>query len=299
MHHTPVLHNEVIKLLNPQKGETVLDSTLGLGGHAESFLEAIGESGKLIGIEADKENLKAAQEKLKPFAKQIDLRHANFGDIAALNLPKVDILFADLGLSSPHVDDTGRGFTFRENAPLDMRFDRTKGITAAGLIKSLSEEDLADILWRYGELRSSRRIAREIQEKESVDTTFDIKECVEKAVGYKSKGMLPQVFQALRIAVNDELNVLNVLLQEGVMLLKSGGRMGVISYHSLEDRMVKQAFRSFAEPKIDKVTGQIIEEADFEVFTKKPVIPSDEEVAKNPRARSAKLRIIERMNNEK
>ncbi|MBU0458676.1 16S rRNA (cytosine(1402)-N(4))-methyltransferase RsmH [Patescibacteria group bacterium] len=295
MQHLSVLHNEVLALLDPKAGESVLDVTLGLGGHSKSFLEKIGDSGHLTGIEADENNLKLAQERLKAFENQTELVHANFREIELMNLPIVDIIFADLGLSSPHLDDPDRGFTFRENAPLDMRFDRSNGITAAQLIKSLKEEELANIFWKFGELRTSRRLARAIKEKEQVKTTLDLKECIEKSAGYKARDILPQVFQSLRIAVNDELGSLEVLLNIGPKLLKKGGRMGIISFHSLEDRMVKKAFRELSQPMIDDVTGAVTEEAPFEVITKRPVFPSEEEVEGNSRARSAKLRVIRRV----
>ncbi|MBU0766500.1 16S rRNA (cytosine(1402)-N(4))-methyltransferase RsmH [Patescibacteria group bacterium] len=292
MQHTPVLHNEVINLLDPQEGEIVLDVTLGLGGHSSLFLEKIGSSGKLLAIEADQVNLDIAKENLSDYSGQIDLRHNNFCNIAQMEFPQVDILFADLGLSSPHLDDPQRGFSFREDAPLDMRFDRTTGMPASQLIASLDEQGLAQIFWTYGELKSGRKLARTIKESESVKTTFDLKECTEKAVGFHAKTMLPQVFQALRIAVNDEMGSLEILLREGPKLLKSGGRMGVITFHSLEDRMVKQEFKVLATPEKDPITGADIHEALFEILTKKPIVPSEEEIAENPRARSAKLRIL-------
>lgn len=289
MQHTPVLLKEVIELLDPKKGETVLDVTLGLGGHAFEFLK---KTDNLIGLDADKDNLDEAEKKLKEAGGSCELHHTNFSQLKELNLPEVDIVFADLGLSSPHIDGADRGFTFREDAPLDMRYDKSSGITAAELISSLKEEELADVLWKYGELRTSRRIAKIIKESDNIDTTFKLKDCVEKSAGYKAKQIIPQVFQAIRIAVNDELGSLETLLNEIPNLLKPGGRIGIISYHSLEDRMVKQAFRKLSEPEIDQVTGQIVEEAPFKVMTKKPVVPSEEEVQENPRARSAKLRIL-------
>ncbi|MCF7844473.1 MAG: 16S rRNA (cytosine(1402)-N(4))-methyltransferase RsmH [Kiritimatiellales bacterium] len=292
MQHIPVLHSEVITLLDPQEGEVLLDVTLGLGGHSALFLNKIGKSGKLYAIEADQENLNIAESNLNEFRDQIDLRCDNFCNIAQMNFPPADIVFADLGLSSPHLDDPQRGFSFREDAPLDMRFDRTNGIPASQLIAQLDEQGLAEIFWTYGELKSGRKIAKAIKASEKIRTTFELKECIEKAIGFHAKDMLPQVFQALRIAVNDEMGSLEILLREGPKLLKPGGRMGVISFHSLEDRMVKQVFKTLATPKIDPVTGAISKEAEFEVVTKKPVGPSDEEVVQNPRARSAKLRVL-------
>ena len=292
MHHTPVLQSAVLDLLQPQEGEVVLDVTLGLGGHAKSFLEAIGPSGKLIGIETDEVNMQQAKENLSEYGEQVTFISGNFFDLTSFDIPKADILFADLGISSPHIDDPERGFTFRVNAPLDMRFDRTSGMPASQLIASLDEQGLARIFWTYGELKSGRKLARTLKEAESVKTTFELKECVEKAVGFRVKTMLPQVFQALRIAVNDEMGSLEVLLREGPRFLNGGGRMGVISFHSLEDRMVKQAFRNLSTPEKDPVTGAISNEAPFEVITRKPVVPSEEEIEENPRARSAKLRAI-------
>ncbi|HCI03778.1 MAG: 16S rRNA (cytosine(1402)-N(4))-methyltransferase RsmH [Candidatus Peribacteraceae bacterium] len=295
MQHIPVLLKEVIELLNPKDGQVVLDVTIGLGGHAKAFLVRIGSRGKLIGLDADQNNLSLANEALAEFGSAVELHLTNFSQINELNIPKVDIVFADLGLSSPHIDDPNRGFTFREDASLDMRYDQSSGITASELISSLKEDALANVLWKYGELRTSRRIAKIIKESDKVDTTFKLKECIEKSAGYKAKHIIPQVFQALRIAVNDELGSLEILLSQVPDLIKPGGRIGIISYHSLEDRMVKQAFRKLSEPEIDPVTGQIVKAAPFEIVTKKPIVPSESEIEANPRARSAKLRIISRL----
>ena len=289
MQHIPVLLKEVIELLDPKKGETVFDVTLGLGGHASEFVK---RAGKLIGLDTDEDNLREAEKVLEGIGGKYELHHANFSQIRDLSVPKVDIVFADLGLSSPHIDEADRGFTFWEDAPLDMRYDRSSGITATELINSLKEEELADVLWKFGELRTSRRIAKIIKESDSVDTTSKLKECVEKSAGHKAKHIIPQVFQALRIAVNDELGSLEVLLDSIPEIIKSRGRVGIISYHSLEDRMVKQAFRKLSEPEIDQVTGQVVKEAPFKVMTKKPVVPSESEIEENPRARSAKFRVI-------
>jgi len=286
MSHTPVLLREVIDLLDPKPGEVIIDATVGLGGHAHMFAEKVCSEGRVIGLEADEDNLKIAQNNLEKFDDCIELRHVNFRDIASLNLAEVDIVFADLGLSSPHLDDPSRGFTFREDAPLDMRYDRSEGITAVEMIESLKEEELADVFWKFGEIKSSRKLSRIIKGLGDIDTTFKLKECI------KNKNILPQAFQALRIAVNNELGSLEVLLKEAPLMLRQGGRMGVISYHSLEDRMVKQAFRRLAEPETDPVTGQIVKEAVFKVLTKRPVVPSEEEVRTNSRSRSAKFRVI-------
>ena len=290
--HTPVLHTAVLTLLAPKRGETVLDVTLGLGGHAKSFLDSIGPSGHFLALDADSENLAEARRMLARGASQTDLRHGNFRDLKSFGFPPVDILFADLGLSSPHIDDPARGFSFRNDAPLDLRFDRTTGMTAARLIAISTEHELTEILRQYGEVAGARLLARAMKESE-IRTTTQLKECVERVRGYRAPAELPRIFQALRIAVNDELGALKVLLLEGPKLLKGGGRMGVISYHSLEDRLVKDAFRTLATPQKDAMTGAVRAEAPFILMTKKPVCPEASEISANVRARSAKFRVIQ------
>lgn len=301
--HMPVLHiagssdSPVLRILRPKPGETVCDATLGLGGHAADFLRAIGPRGKLYGIDADAENLEAARRNLSAFASQITLHHANFRDIAELNLPPLDILFADLGLSSPHLDDASRGFAHRASGPLDLRYDRTKGRSAAELLERSSAEDIGKILRDYGEVRGSRKLASIIRKRAdagAMQTTADLKAAAEEAFRWRAPKLFGQVFQALRIAVNDELGALEKLLREGIRLLAPGGRMGIIAYHSLEDRMVKQKFRELTTPKKDPHTGAIATPASFSLLMKKPLKPSDEEIAANPRARSAVFRAIQR-----
>jgi len=292
--HVPVLQKEVLSVLAPQEGETVLDVTLGLGGHAMAFLELLGKEGRLIGIDADEENLALGGERLASWSDQTQLLHGNFANLPDLDLPQVDILFADLGLSSPHVDDPQRGFTFRVDAPLDMRYDRSQGATAADLLASSSQQEIADVLFQFGEVKQSRKIALSIH-KAPPKTTEELKHCIEDVCGRFAASILPQVFQALRIAVNDEMGALDALLTHGPMLLKPGGRMGVISYHSLEDRMVKQVFRILSTPEKDPQTGADSAPAAFELLTRKPTMPSDEEQAENPRSRSAKFRAIRRI----
>lgn len=291
--HTPVLLDEVVTLIDPKEGETVLDATLGLGGHAETLLKKIGARGALIGLDADAKNLAQAQVRLSVLPGRKEFRHANFRDLAQLDLPKVDILFADLGLSSPHVDEPGRGFTFREDAPLDLRFDRSQGLSAVLWLQRISLDDLTRALREFGELKDARRLARKLKEGE-MNTTFSIVRAVEAVFGWKAPSVMAQVFQALRIAVNDELGALDALLSSGPTLLKSGGRMGVISYHSLEDRRVKQAFRVLTTAPKHADTGQDLHPADYSPLTRKAVVPADEEQHRNPRSRSAKLRVIMR-----
>ncbi|MDO8468397.1 MAG: 16S rRNA (cytosine(1402)-N(4))-methyltransferase RsmH [Candidatus Peribacter sp.] len=293
--HSPVLLDEVVTLLDSKEGETVLDVTLGLGGHAMKFRERIGAHGRLIGLDADEKNLAQAQERLRALPGNADCRHANFRDLAQLDLPKVDILFADLGLSSPHVDEPERGFTFRVDVPLDLRFDRSQGLPASEWLRRISLHDLTHALRAFGEMQGAHRLAQKLKEGE-MPTTFSVVHAVEEVFGWKAPSVMPQVFQALRIAVNDELGALDALLSAGPALLNPGGRMGVISYHSLEDRRVKQVFRVLSTAPKDSATGQDLHPADFSLLTRKAVVPSDEEQHRNPRSRSAKLRVIMRRN---
>ncbi len=295
MSHIPVLEETVLAELVPMPGETVLDVTLGLAGHATRFLEATAPDGHFYGLDADSINLAFAKDRLSPFHDRVTLIHSNFGELPHLDLPSVDILFADLGLSSPHVDDPERGFTFRADAPLDLRFDRTIGLSAADFIRLASEEDIARIMRDFGELfQQARRIGKELA-GQTFQTTTEVREVIERVFTFKAKSILPQVFQALRMAVNDELGVLQTLLETGPSLLKIGGRMGVISFHSLEDRMVKHAFRALTTPIKDDVTGKISVPASFALGTAKAIVPSAEEIARNPRARSVKFRILRRL----
>lgn len=293
--HIPVLLSEAIDLLAPSPGHRVLDVTLGLGGHAHAFLEAISPDGVLIGVDADAENLAVARGRLQPWGERVVLHHANFSQIDALPIDPVDIIFADLGLSSPHVDQPERGFTFRAEGPLDLRFDRSSGVPASQWIAEASEEDLAHVFRAYGELfKEARSIARLLAGK-TFATTVALRSAVEEKFTFCAKDLLPRIFQALRIAVNEELAVLERFLAVAPSMLRPGGRLGVISYHSLEDRLVKHAFRSLTVVTKDPITGRTVFRPPFEILTKKPVVPSAEEILKNPRARSAKFRIIERL----
>jgi 16S rRNA (cytosine1402-N4)-methyltransferase len=293
--HLPVLHTTVLDVLSPQPGETVLDVTMGLAGHARSFAEAIGEKGSLIGIDADRENQMVAREALGGWKGSLTLHHANFLLLPELGVPQVDILFADLGLSSPHLDVPERGFTFRSEGPLDMRFDRESGETAADLLERLSADQLVKIFRDYGEIQLGAYKLAEALAGKRFPTTLSLAAAAEGIFGWRTKAVLPQVFQALRIAVNRELEAVQTLLAFGPSLLKAGGRMGVISFHSLEDRLVKHAFRALTAPEKDPVTGKISAPAPFELLTPKALVPSDDETAVNPRSRSAKFRAIRRL----
>ncbi len=274
--HVPVLLRETLEFLSPRKGETVIDCTLGLGGHAEGFADRIGRRGKLIGIDADEENLREGKQRVQG----LQGLQGNFRDIASFDLPSCDILFADLGVSSPHLDDPERGFSFRAEGPLDCRYDQTRGQTASELIVDLSVEQLGRIFSEYGEVERARPLARAVKEKEP-RTTNDLVCVAEEVYGFRAKKVLPQIFQTLRIAVNDEMGALTSLLEYGPSLLKSGGRFGIISYHSLEDRMVKQRFRALSRGG-----------ASYQLLTPKAIQPKMEEIDTNPRARSARLRAI-------
>lgn len=290
--HLPVLETTVLDVLRPMPGETVLDVTLGLGGHALKFLEQTGPDGRLIGLDADETNLAFATDRLSAFGDRFTPVHANFLHIESLALPEVDIVLADLGLSSPHLDDPMRGFAFRhDDSPLDMRYDRTEGRTAADLIAESDERKLADVLYLFGEIHESRMIAKKLSGKR-FRTTGSLKAMLEEMFGWRTPQFLPRVFQALRIAVNHELQALANLLMVAPTLLKPGGRMGIISYHSLEDRQVKQTFRALCTPEKDSVTGKALDTPEFALLTKKAIEPSSEEASSNPRSRSAKFRAV-------
>lgn len=294
MIHIPVLRDTVLEVLAPKAGESILDVTLGLGGHSEAFLYATGPNGHLTALDADEQNLTFARKRLEPFGDRVDLKHVNFGQLPSLQLEPFDVIFADLGLSSPHLDDASRGFSFRFEGPLDLRFDRTRGQTAAEFIKNAEVDDLTTIFRSFGELHKEGSRLGRLLAGTDVPTTTALRAAVEGAFGFRAKPLLPQIFQALRIAVNDELEVLRVFLESTPSLLKSGGRLGVLSYHSLEDRMVKQTFRALCEHQKDPITGKVAVYADYEPLTKKAIQASDEEITKNPRARSVKFRAIRR-----
>ncbi|MBI2117435.1 16S rRNA (cytosine(1402)-N(4))-methyltransferase RsmH [Candidatus Peregrinibacteria bacterium] len=283
IHHTPVLQEEILRILAPAKGETVLDATVGLGGHASAFLPHIGPTGKLIGIDTDEENIAEAARNLAQWKGNVHLIHGNFRNLPALLHPfrpsTVDILFADLGLSSPHIDDPNRGFTFRHDAQLDLRFNRTQGIPASAFLRNVGEKELANILKMYGELPQSHPLAEALYRTQP-KTTLELKAIAEQIYRWRAPRFLPQIFQALRIAVNDELNALRDFLHDGPELLAPLGRMGILCYHSLEDRMVKQAFRRPSSL--------------FHLLTPKVIRPTPDECARNPRSRSARFRAIER-----
>ena len=290
--HEPVMTAEVLQLLGPHQGGVFVDCTTGLGGHSAALLEA--GASRLIGLDRDADALSIAAQRLAVFADRVELVHSDYRGldavIAARGLDRVDGIVADLGVSSMQLDADGRGFSFRRDEPLDMRMDRTQGPTAAELIASVGEEDLANLIFQFGEERHSRRIARAIarvRSTEPITTTGALAEIVRRAVplrGYQRIDPATRTFQALRIWVNRELEGLDTFLGAAARRLRAGARFVVITFHSLEDRIVKHTFRALA------AAGEA-----WQVLTRKPMVPGDDEVARNPRARSAKLRAIERL----
>jgi 16S rRNA (cytosine1402-N4)-methyltransferase len=304
--HTPVLLNESLDLLNLRKGMKVVDCTLGLGGHSEEILKRIGPKGKLLAFDQDEENLKRSKIRLKRYAKQITYVNSNFENLKSqisnhkFGVP--DAILMDLGLSSPHVDDPDRGFSFHKDGPLDMRFDRSQKLTAEKVVNSFAEDKLADVIFKYGEERRSRWIAKKIvhrRREKPFTRTLDLADFLVSILGWKEKNHpATRVFQALRIFVNRELETLESALHQAVEALAPKGRIAVIAYHSLEDRIVKTVFRYYTQecicPKFLPVC-QCNFKKKLYLLTKKPIIPSDSEVQSNPRARSAKLRGAERI----
>ncbi|HET7058546.1 MAG TPA: 16S rRNA (cytosine(1402)-N(4))-methyltransferase RsmH [Nitrospiraceae bacterium] len=294
--HIPVLAEEVMAGLHCRPGGMYVDCTVGQGGLVARILDAVGPTGIVIGIDRDEETLRMASERLKPFATQLQLIHGNFRDIRqylrAADVSCVDGIVFDLGLSSVQLDDTARGFSFMAEGPLDMRMDRSGGATAAQLLGRLSEAELSNVIFQYGEERYARRIARSIiraRERGPMRTTADLVSAIRGAIpaSYRHGRIhfATRTFQALRIAVNGELDVLAPAFRDAAGMLTAGGRLCIISFHSLEDRIAKQTIRELSqgpEPLLRRMT-------------KKPVIASEHEVAINPRSRSAKLRIAERL----
>ena len=291
--HQAVLTAEVLTFLAPQRGGLFVDCTVGLGGHARVLLEH--GASRVIGLDRDREALSQAHTALSAWAEHVELHHANYKDVDAVldasQISSVDGVLADLGVSSLHLDGEGRGFSFRRDEPLDMRMDQSTGQTAADLIRNTSEQTLADIIFKYGEERQSRRIARAIVEARRtspVTSTGDLASIVRRSLrrkGYTRIDPATRTFQAIRIWVNQELDGLEDVLEAMCRRLRTGARLVVISFHSLEDRIVKHTFRALERG------GKVA----IRVLTKRPVIPQDEEVERNPRARSAKLRVAERV----
>ena len=303
--HIPVLLEEVLSGLQVGPGKRMIDATVGACGHAVAILHRLEPDGHLLGIDADPEAVSLARKRLSPFGKRATLATANFRDLGEvatrLGFRSVDGILLDLGISSRQLDSASRGFSFSHDGPLDMRLGADQSRTAADLVNTLPEEDIAEILWRFGEERQSRRIARAIVRARPLSTTGQLAKVVARTAG-RRKRIHPatRTFQALRIAVNDELESLIRVLPQARDLLKPGGRLAVIAFHSLEDRIVKRFFRQETRdctcpPEIPICICE--HTATLRAITRKAVQPSEREIAHNPRSRSARLRIVERIEN--
>jgi len=307
--HVPVMVAEVLSLLQPRSGGTYIDCTIGGGGHSLGLIERILPNGRLVGIDRDEEALRAAFENLKRYSANLILEKGNFADLEAiteyLGVAEADGVILDLGVSSHQLEAAERGFSFRHDAALDMRMDTAQTVTARELVNSLSERNLAELIWKLGEERWAKRIAKFIVEKRShrpIETTRELVDVILAAVpvGARSETIHPatKTFQALRISVNRELESLQAGLDAAVRLLAKGGRICVLSYHSLEDRIVKETFARHAG-RCTCPSGLPVcacgAERRIKILTRRPMVPSEEEVRANPRSRSARLRAAEKL----
>ncbi len=307
--HLSVLLNETLEFLQPERGGFFVDATLGLGGHSEAILESSPNT-NVIGIDQDLEALNLAKQRLAGFGSQMQFFHGNFSEIGKIvkdaKKGDPDGILADLGVSSLQLDSETRGFSFRFDAPLDMRMNMDEGgQTAAELLAALNQDELANIIYKYGEERHSRKIARWIIEKrekgEPIETTFELAELVKRAVRTGKKDKIhpaTKTFQALRIAVNGELDILEQFITDSVDILKTKGVLAIITFHSLEDRIVKQAFQRLSgkcqcPPRMPQCICGAVKKV--EILTRKPVIPAESERNQNPRSRSAKLRACRKL----
>jgi len=288
--HVPVLLKETIELLNLRPGDQVIDGTVGLGGHAKVILEKISPNGHLLALDRDPRQVIAAQNNLAAFGNQVKIINDSYANLAHhaydQRITPVAAVLLDLGYSSVHVDNPERGFSFQTEGPLDMRYDPTGELTAAEIVNTWSEEDLARIFLVYGEENNAKKIARAIIQtrvQKKLETTTELAQAIETVVPRRGKvHPATKVFQALRIVTNDELGELERALPQIIEILKPGGRLAIISFHSLEDRIVKTFFR-----KQDNKTLKII--------NKHVIVPTEEEIEENPRSRSAKLRVAEKL----
>jgi 16S rRNA (cytosine1402-N4)-methyltransferase len=303
--HQAVLLQEVIEALQPHPGGIYLDATVGAGGHATALLQASAPDGQLFGLDQDKSALEIAARQLAQFGHRVHLFHANFDRLADVaqthQIPKADGILLDLGVSSMQLNQPERGFSFQADGPLDMRMDATTGPTATELVNHLPEDELSNLIYRYGEERQSRRIARAIVKARPIERTVELARIVAKASGSgpSSRAKIhpaTRTFQALRIATNDELGALERALPQAIELLKPGGRLAVISFHSLEDRIVKNYFKQESQDCIcppEQPVCTCRHKATIDIITKRPITASLDEIDANPRARSAKLRVVE------
>ena len=283
-----------------------MDATVGAGGHAKGILEASAPHGELLGLDLDPRALEIASQRLTSFSNRVHLVHSSYTfllqALQALGWDHVDGIVIDLGVSSMQIDNPERGFSFQKDGPLDMRFDPSQPVSAETLVNTLPENELADILWKYGDERHSYRIAREILANRPLHTTLELASVIKKAAG-KSGGKIhpaTRSFQALRIAVNGELNALSEFLPNAIEVLHPGGRLAVISFHSLEDRIVKQYFRRESSDCICPPEQPVCtcgHKARIKEITRRPIEANDDEISQNSRARSARLRVAEKLSN--
>ena len=311
-HHVPIMVSEVLTLLEPARGGVFVDGTLGGGGHAEAVLSAMPESGRLFDIDRDDEALRAASARLSRFGDRFTAIKGNFFDMKTLlsdrGIDRVDGILLDLGVSSHQLDARERGFSYKAEAPLDMRMDQSAPLSARIVVNEWSEEELRRIFYEYGEEKFSAKIARRIVERRTVspiETTTELAELIKSAIPAKFRNE-PQhparrCFQAIRIAVNGELDGLNDAIVSAHDLLKPGGRLAILTFHSLEDRIVKNAFRTFENPCVCPKSAPVCicgRKPTAKVLTRHPLVASEEEQKENSRATSAKLRAIVRMDPE-
>lgn len=294
--HTPVMVKEVLDYLNLAAGKIIVDATIGTGGHSQAILERIQPHGKLIGIDRDKESLEVARKRLEKFCPDSHFVYGNFSEIGTilknLKLKKIDGILFDLGVSSFQLEDLNRGFSFQHEGPLDMRLDKNSYISAYDLVNNLNEDEISTLIWNFGQERWHNRIAHLLvkeREKRPIATTLELANIVTRAVPYRYRYRhyrihpATRTFQAVRIAVNRELENLETAISQAIKFLAQGARICVISFHSLEDRVVKLSFRKAAAEKV------------LNIITPKPLTTTEAEIKENPSSRSAKLRVAERL----
>lgn len=303
--HIPVLYTEVLEALQPKPGAIFIDATLGGAGHASAILQASGPDGRLLGTDADAAAIARCTQRLSEFGTRAIVRQSWLNETPALaaelGFTQVDGVLMDLGLSSFQLDEAERGFSFMREGPLDMRFDNTKGMSAADWVNTADVPSMAQALRDYGDVANPMRVAEAIQKARPLSTTHDLRQAVLNVARMGRGGRINPatlVFQALRIVVNDELRRLSEALPHYIDLLKSGGRLAVISFHSLEDGIVKRIFRDAAESESAQFgfgDAQPVRTATVQILTKKPIQPTEAESRDNPRARSARLRVVQRI----
>jgi len=287
-YHIPVMTSEVLEFLNLKMDGVYIDGTIGTGGHTNEILSNLSSRAKVIGLDRDCDALEISKKRLSHFKKQISLHHSSYHHISNImklnNITRVDGILLDLGLSSMQLNTKNRGFSFQNNDKIDMRFDQSSGETANQLIKRLSQEQLANIIFEFGEERRSRRIAKSIKKSNMLITTNDLTDAIKKSTPPQQRNKtLARVYQAIRIVVNNEIKKLKSFLEIFLQHLNSEGRLVIISYHSIEDRIVKNFFRQL---KLDNKAN---------ILTKKPLTPSTKEIQSNRRSRSAKIRVLEKI----